>query len=269
MGSMNNVETFTQKMRNGELCLGTAITFADPAVSELMAEAGYDFTWIDMEHGPVDIRTALGHVMALRGTNTAPLVRVQWNDVNVIKPVLDLCPAGIIVPMVCSRKEAEAAVMACKYPPLGVRGYGPRRGQRFSAITQPEYLKEADGHTLVLVQIEHVEAVKNLDAILDTPGLDGICVGPNDLSGSMNKLGQLDDPQVSSTIDLIFEKARKTDLFVGVSTGYAATTLDRWFNRGAQWINLNVDWANLFMKSKEVADSFRKAASARAAGATA
>ena len=255
---MNNADLFRERIRSGKICVGTAITFSDPAVSELVAEAGYDFTWIDMEHAPLDLPATLGHVMALRGTETAPFVRVRSNDANVIKPVLDLAPAAIIIPAVNSAEEARAGVRACKYPPRGIRGYGPRRGQRYGAVSQQEYLATADQQTWVIVQIEHRDAVKNLDAILAVPGLDGICLGPNDLSGSMGKLGRADDPEVVQAIDCVIEKARRTDLFLGVSTGYSPDTLPVWIEKGVQWINLNVDWLNLFMQSKHVVDAVRQ-----------
>ncbi len=252
---MNNVDTFRKLIRDGKLCVGTAITLNDAAVSELIAEAGYDFTWIDIEHAPLDLTATLGHVMALRGTETAPFVRVRCNDVHVIKPVLDLVPAGIIVPLVNTAAEAEAAVRACKYPPRGIRGYGPRRGQRFGALSQPEYLAKADEQTLVIIQIEHIEAIKNLDAILTVPGIDAICLGPNDLSGSFGKLGQLQDPEVAGAIDMIITKVRKTKIFMGVSTGYNPKTFHVWIEKGIQWINLNTDWVNLFAHSKMVVDA--------------
>jgi 2-dehydro-3-deoxyglucarate aldolase/4-hydroxy-2-oxoheptanedioate aldolase len=255
---MNNADLFRERIRSGKICVGMAITFSDPAVSELVAEAGYDFTWIDMEHAPLDLPATLGHVMALRGTETAPFVRVRSNDANVIKPVLDLAPAAIIIPAVNSADEARAGVRACKYPPRGIRGYGPRRGQRYGAVSQQEYLATADQQTWVIVQIEHKDAVKNLDAILAVPGLDGICLGPNDLSGSMGKLGQADDPEVVQAIDCVIEKARRTDLFLGVSTGYSPDTLPIWIEKGIQWINLNVDWLNLFMQSKHVVDAVKQ-----------
>ena len=97
---MNSIESFRSRIAEGGVCVGTCITFCDPAVSELIAEAGYDFTWIDMEHGPIDIHSALRHVMAVRGTDTAPFIRVPWNDLNVIKPILDLAPAAVIVPQI-------------------------------------------------------------------------------------------------------------------------------------------------------------------------
>jgi len=254
---MNNASLFRESIRSGKICVGMAITFSDPAVSELAAEAGYDFAWIDMEHAPLDMRATLDHVMAVRGTKTAPFVRVRCNDLNVIKPVLDLAPAGIIIPAVNSASEATAAVRACKYPPQGVRGYGPRRGQRYGAVSQQEYLAAADQQTLVMVQIEHIDAVKNLDAILAVPGLDGICLGPNDLSGSMGKLGKANDPAVVHAMDSVIEKVRRTDLFLGVSTGYSPDTLPVWIEKGVQWINLNVDWVNLFIQSKSVVDAVR------------
>jgi 2-dehydro-3-deoxyglucarate aldolase/4-hydroxy-2-oxoheptanedioate aldolase len=259
MASINNVERFKQQIREGHVCIGTCITFSDPAASELVAEAGYDFTWIDAEHGPLDMQTILGHIMALRGTNTAPLVRVRCNDVNVIKPVLDLAPAGIVVPLVKTGQDVLRAVQACKYPPIGVRGYGPRRGQRFGLISMPEYLKTANEQIMVFVQIEHVEAVKNLDDILAVPGLDGVCLGPNDLSGSMGKLGQITDNEVVGVIDTVVGKTRRSGLFLGIAGGYDPETLAGWLEKGIQWITLNTDWANMFLQSKMISDAVRHA----------
>jgi 2-keto-3-deoxy-L-rhamnonate aldolase RhmA len=255
---MNHADLFRERIRSGTICVGMAITFSDPAVSELAAEAGYDFTWIDMEHAPLDLAATLGHVMVLRRTETSPFVRVRCNDVNVIKPVLDLAPAAIIIPAVNSADEARAAVRACKYPPRGVRGYGPRRGQRYGAVSQQEYLATADQQILVIVQIEHIDAVKNLEGILAVPGLDGICIGPNDLSGSVGKLGKANDPEVVRAIDSVIERVRRTDLLLGVSTGYSSDTLPVWIEKGIQWINLNVDWVNLFTHSRSVVDAVRK-----------
>ena len=122
-------------MRAGKLCVGTGLNLADPSVAELLASAGFDSVWIDMEHGPLGIETVLSHIMVLRGTDTAPLVRVPVNDLNVIKPVLDLAPAGLIVPQVRTVEAVEAAVAACKYPPVGQRGFGPRRALGYGAVS--------------------------------------------------------------------------------------------------------------------------------------
>ena len=106
---INNLEKFKAKMARGKMCLGTVITLADPIVSEMAGDCGLDFTWIDAEHGPFSLENIQGHVMACRGTDCAPLVRVAWNDFAIIKPVLDIGPAGVIIPMVCTAEEAAEA----------------------------------------------------------------------------------------------------------------------------------------------------------------
>ena len=128
--TINNIDIFRAKIARGEVCIGSNVSFADPAISELYGDAGCDFTWIDMEHCPISIETALGHVMAVRGTDAAPFIRVPSGDANTIKPILELHPAAIIVPQVRSAAEVESIVAACKYPPIGIRGFGPRRYRR-------------------------------------------------------------------------------------------------------------------------------------------
>ncbi len=176
--SLNNIEKFKEKISRGQTCVGVAISFADPAVSELFGDAGYDFTWIDMEHCPIDPHMALGHVMAVRGTDTAPFIRVPWNDPVLIKPLLEFEPAGIIVPLIRTAEEATLAVEACKYPPKGRRGFGPRRGVKFGGLDTRAYIEEADSRTLVIVQIEHIDAVRHIESILAVPGLDAVCIRP-------------------------------------------------------------------------------------------
>jgi 2-keto-3-deoxy-L-rhamnonate aldolase RhmA len=258
MTSLNNIERFRERIAAGKLCVGTGITFSDPAVSELAGEVGYDFTWIDMEHGPIDLPIALGHVMAVRGTQTAPFVRVRVNDPDVIKPVLDLAPAGVIVPNVKSAAAARSAVQACRYPPQGTRGYGPRRGQRFGRISQAEYLEQVKDEPIVILQIEHIDAVNCLDDILEVPGIDSICLGPNDLSGSLGKLGQFDDAEVIATVNKVAERVRAAGPMLGVATFYSEENFARWKQVGVQWMSLNVDWGNLASAARNVLDSARQ-----------
>ncbi len=120
------MERFRQRLEDGKVCVGTSVQLTDPFVSEIAAEAGNDFIWIEMEHSYLDLKGCLGHIMAVRGTQTAALVRVPCNDPNVLKPYLDMAPAGIVVPMIRSAEEAAAAVDACRYPPEGNRGFDPR-----------------------------------------------------------------------------------------------------------------------------------------------
>lgn len=252
MQSINNVERFRQRLQEGKICVGTGISVTDPLVSEVIAEAGSDFIWIEMEHSHLDLPAVLGHIMAVRGTQAAPLVRVPWNDAVLIKPILDMAPAGIIVPMVRSGAEALKAVEACRYPPKGIRGFGPTRNM-YGLDSMKEYLALADTQIMVFVQIEHIDAVNNIDAILATPGLDGIILGRNDLSGSLGKLGQHDDPELVQLIDHIFTKARQANLFIGVSIGYDANTVREWRRQGVHFFDIVGDMGHLFESVRTVA----------------
>ena len=257
MTSINHIEKLRSCFESGEIAIGTAVTFADAAISELSAEAGYDFVWIDTEHAPFDLNTALQHVVACRGTGAAPFIRVLKNDADIIKPVLDLAPAGIIVPRVNSAAEARAAVAACRYPPIGVRGFGPRRGARFGATSQLAYLAEVAYDPILAIQVEHIEAVENIDEILAVEGVDIICIGPNDLSGSLGKLGQIDEPEIATAIECVADKVNRTHHILGTSTFYSPETFARWMDLGVGWINLNVDFANLYRASHEVLQAAR------------
>lgn len=249
---INNLEKFRDTMA-GRTAIGTVITLSDPAVSELAADAGFDFTWIDAEHAPHTLESIMGHVMAVRGANCAPLVRVPWNEPGIIKPILDLAPAGVIIPMVNTVKAAREAVAACKYPPQGIRGCGVRRGVRYGATPFKDYLKQSESDPMVIVQIEHIEAVKNLDAILKVPGIDSICVGPCDLSGSMGKLNQTDDPEVCRVINEICAKTKEAGLLLGTAGG----PLPVWQQRGVNWIALTSDCGSMFAQSRQILEACR------------
>ena len=255
--TINNIDRFKAKIDRGELCVGTSITFTDPAISELVGDAGYDFTWIDMEHCPIDISTALNHVMAVRGTGAAPFVRVPAGDPIIIKPVLELHPAAIIAPQVQTVADVEKVVAACKYPPVGIRGFGPRRGRRFGGQPYPEYLTDADEQIMVIVQIEHIDAVNALDEILAVEGLDELCVGFNDLAGSMGLSGKVTDPKVIEVTEEVIRKTRQTDKTIGISMGYNREAVAHWLDLGLQWISLGGDFNLLYAKAKETLDDVR------------
>ena len=244
MSSLNNVDRFRKIIRDGQICVGTSIQIADPIASELAAEAGNDFVWFEMEHTYISIKEVLAHLLALRGTAVAPLIRVPYNDPNIIKPYLDLAPAGIIVPMIKSAEDVRLAVAACKYPPKGIRGFGPLRNM-YGKASIAEYLETADDDIMVIAHIETIDAVRDIDAILATPGLDGISLGRNDLSGTLGKLGQHKDPELLKAIDTVLEKARKTDLHVGASTGFNSELVKEWWEKGVQWFALGEDLGHM------------------------
>jgi 2-keto-3-deoxy-L-rhamnonate aldolase RhmA len=246
--SISNYDKFIARIKAGKLCIGMVVTLNDLTVSELAGEVGYDFTWIDMEHAPITIETALHHIIALRGSRCAPLVRVPWNKTEIIKTVLDLAPAGIIIPMVNTAEEARAAVLACRYPLSGVRGCGVRRANRYGQTAFTDYLKISETEPMVIIQIETMEAVKNLDEILKVPGIGSICIGPVDLSGSMGKLNQLDDPDVNKVIDEVCKKV----LASGIPLGTAGNPLELWRKRGVNWIALTSDCSGIISQAKSV-----------------
>lgn len=255
--SLNNIEKLRTKIEQRRLCVGTTVSFADPAISELVGEVGYDFTWIEMEHAALNLQNVLGHILAVRGTETAPWVRVPWNDPVLMKPVLDLEPAGIIVPMVRSGKEAAAAVAACRFPPTGIRSFGPWRGVSYGGRSAADFIREAGQQPMVIIQAEHIDAVNDIDAIAATPGLDGICLGPCDLSASMGKLGHTSDPEVLAAMDRIIATTRSHGKMIGVSFGYARKAVEYWLSKDLTFMAVGTDFLNLFAQSKTVFDHVR------------
>jgi 2-keto-3-deoxy-L-rhamnonate aldolase RhmA len=241
---MDASPNFIDKMRNGRICLGTNITFCDPTVTEALCNL-VDFVWIDAEHNPFSLETIQSHVMATRGTNTTPLVRVPWNDPVLIKPVLDLGAAGVIVPMIRTAEEARLAIAACKYPPEGVRGYGPRRPSHYGQIGGAQFCKEENDAILTILQIEHIDAVNNIKEILTVRGLTAVVLGLNDLAGSMGLTGEPRDPRVIEAAGTVIDEARKAGVFAGVSIGDNVDQLIEWADRGAQWLSAGADFLHL------------------------
>jgi len=189
--------------------------------AEVMAHQGWDSCTIDMQHGVIDYPNALGMLQSISTTDVTPLARVNWNEPGQIMKILDAGCYGIICPMVSNRKEAENFVKACLYPPKGYRSFGPIRGLLYAG---PDYAKRADDEILKLAMIETKEALEKLDEILDTPNLDGIYIGPADLSLALNEEPGFDKPENTKAykeITRILEAAKKRNLFSGIHNGSA------------------------------------------------
>ena len=241
---MGQKSRFIQKMQKGGICLGTGITFSDPAITEALSRT-LDFAWIDMEHNPLTLETVQAHIMATKGTACTPLVRLAWNDPVLIKPVLDIGAAGVILPMVRTAQEAQRAVEACLYPPAGIRGFGPRRPSDYGRIEGPDFCKEANDSVIVIPQMEHIDAANNIDEIVRVPGISALVIGPNDLSGSMGLLGQPRHPEVLAAIDTIIDGARRAKVPVGLGVGSAYDDIAAWIKKGAQWLSIGDDYGFL------------------------
>ena len=232
---INSLEKFLAKIKRGELAVGCCITYTDSAVTETAAEAGFDFCWIDVEHGEFGRENAMLHIMALRGTGCAPIYRVPACNHTEIKRIIDFAPAGIIIPMVLNADDARLAVAACRYPPEGNRGCGFRRAVGFGSRSMKEYWELSKHAPLIIIQIEHIDAYRNLDEILAVPGVDAFLVGPYDFTASMGKLGQWEDPEVKFVLDDTCRRIRESGHLLGA---YAEVGLDVWIRRGVQFISI-------------------------------
>jgi 2-dehydro-3-deoxyglucarate aldolase/4-hydroxy-2-oxoheptanedioate aldolase len=254
---MNHQSGFIQKMRSGKVSVGTAITFSDPTVTEALCTL-LDFVWIDAEHNPLSLAAIQAHVMATKGTAVTPLVRVPWNDPVLIKPILDLGAAGIIVPFVRTADDVRLAVSACKYPPDGIRGFGPRRPSDYGRIGGPTFCQQANENVITIVQIEHIDAVKNIEQIVAVQGLTAIVLGLNDLSGTMGCMGEPRRPEVLQAAEKVIAAGRKAGVFVGVSMGDNAEQLIEWADKGAQWLAIGADFLHLVRGTEMVANRIRE-----------
>jgi len=235
---MSRAQDLLAKMKSEPPVIGTHVNSSDFSISEQMGVLGFEFVWIEGEHSPLDKQNILGHIIACKAGNTASFVRIPWNDPVLAKPVLEMGPDGIVFPFICSAKEARAAVAACQYPPKGIRGYGPKRANRYGAMPSSEYLESVDASFLKIMQIEHIDAVDNLEEILAVEGIDTIVAGPNDLSGSLGFLGQTRHPEVLKQLDRIAEKCNKAGIPFGVSAGAMdKITISEWLDRGVSWIS--------------------------------
>jgi 2-dehydro-3-deoxyglucarate aldolase len=211
------MQSFAERLRRGELLIGTIVTLESPSVSELLSETGYDWLFIDTEHAPLTLRDAQTLIQASR---IPCLIRVADDAESTIKKALDTGAHGIVVPQVNSAEQAERIVQWAKYPPMGKRGVGLVRAQGYG-FSFREYVYNANEETVVVVQIEHKDAVENIDAITAVPGVDAVFVGPYDLSGSLDLIGQLTHPGVTAAIDRVTEACRDNNRRFGI---YADTS---------------------------------------------
>jgi 2-keto-3-deoxy-L-rhamnonate aldolase RhmA len=263
---MNGLKRIKDRLAAKLPVFGTSITLTDSCATEQMGLAGYDFVWIDMEHTALDKKEVMQNIIAAKAGGAASFVRVAWHDPVLIKPVLDMGPDGIIVPYVRNLEDAELAIRACRYPPRGIRGFGPIRASGYGSCDSMEYIENGEDRLLKMIQIEHIGAVDCLEEIVNIEGLDVIIAGPMDLSGSLGKLGRLSDPDVVRAMDRIGDVARKSGIPLGVSLNYTPADVKGWIARGATVISLSSDAAFLGNAAKETLRAARDLFSTRKAG---
>jgi len=245
---------FKERMKSGEVLLGAAIETPEPDIAEFMSTLGFDWFWIDMEHCPLDIKDVQTIMQVIGRSDVTPIVRVPWNHPVYIKRVLDVGAAGVIVPWVNDERDAEAAVRACRYPPNGIRGCGPRRPIWYEDFKK--YVTEADGRVIVIVQIETREAIRNLRRILSTPGVDGTMVGPVDLSASLGHLGEPGNPEVQRAIKSIAEAHKGTDVCPGIASD--PWNAQRHIEMGFRLVNVGSDMRFIEIAARETLRRLRR-----------
>ena len=196
--------TLKSKLKNNELTIGSWITIGHPSVIEVLSCAGFEWLTIDMEHTTIDYSMAQILISTIQSKGMSALVRVSKNEEVYIKRVMDAGADGIIVPMVNTAKDAKKAVEYVKYPPVGKRGVGLFRAQKFGLCDGfQDYKNWLNEYAIIIAQVEHIDAVRNIDEIISVSGINGIIIGPYDLSGSMGCPGELNNPEVEEAISRV------------------------------------------------------------------
>jgi len=198
------------KLARSELTIGSWITLGHPAIAEIMASAGFDWLVLDMEHSVLELGEVQTIIQVLDKQQCPAIVRLTSNQPDQIKRVMDAGATGVMVPMVKSAADAHAAIQSVYYPPRGQRGVGLARAQGYGA-SFPEYQRWLEQSAIVVVMIEHVDAVNDIDAILSVPEIDAYIIGPYDLSGSMGRPGELNHADVQAAIELVLRAGQRAE----------------------------------------------------------
>ena len=238
-----------EALLKNRLSLGTWIQIGHSAVAEIMARVGFDWICVDLEHGSIDMEKLTNLFQAIEANNIIALARLPMNDPIWIRRTLDAGAQGLIIPMVKSAEEIETAIRHAKYPPRGERGYGYSRANLYGMRFE-EYIKTANESIPVIAQIEHKDAIENLDTILQVNDLDGVFVGPMDLSGSYGKVGQLNCPEMREALRHYLESCQKYNKSAGMHIVRPdKKSIREAIDQGYSFLGLGVDGVFLEMAS--------------------
>jgi 4-hydroxy-2-oxoheptanedioate aldolase len=235
------LHSLKQQWREGRPTFGAIATIPSIQLVRIMAQS-LDWIIVDLEHGPIDLGTAHGMIMATAGTPCLPLVRVAANEPWLAKAPMDIGAMGINFPMISSAAEAEKAVRSLRYPPKGERLWGPFHAPFRWNVSMPDYMAGADDDMICMVTIEHVDAVNRIDEIMAVPGIDVAVIGIGDLATSIGKRGLVDDPEVLALV----ARAEAGILKSGVPIGGAARSAEQanaMIARGYVALALGFDWS--------------------------
>ncbi|UWU89075.1 HpcH/HpaI aldolase/citrate lyase family protein [Bradyrhizobium sp. CB1015] len=247
---------FKAALARRELQIGLWSSLCSPIVAEIIGQSGFDWILIDTEHSPNEAADVLVQLQALKGGTGTPIVRPAWNDPVLLKRLLDIGAQAVLVPFVQNAEEAAKAVAACRYPPAGVRGItASGRGSHYGRV--PDYLKRADGEICVLVQVETGEALRELEAIASVDGVDGVFIGPADLSASLGHIGNPWHPEVQAAI----EDAVKRLIAIGKPAGILTPSeadARRYIEWGFRFVAVGSDLGLLTRHADALAKAFTR-----------
>ncbi len=243
--------------QSGKSAVNGWLQIPNSFTAELMANQNWDSLTLDMQHGVIDYPNAIGMLQAISTTKVVPMARVNWNEPGQIMKILDAGAYGIICPMVSNKVEAENFVKACMYPPDGYRSYGPIRGLVYGG---PDYADQANNEILKFAMIETKESLDNLDEIMKTPHLDGIYIGPADLSLAIGQRPSFDKPEGDPVYDVIMkvlEHAKKNNIIAGIQNGQPEYA-DKMIKKGFQLVTIGSDQRYMTAASKSALSKLKK-----------
>jgi len=223
-----------------EVCLGLLISMPSVPLVQLAARSGLDWLFIDMEHGPIGIESAHAMVAATQGTDCTPVIRTPHAETWLSQPALDSGAFGIVHPMINDRASAEAAVRSQNYPPGGARGVGPFYAAARFGLTVPDYLAAANDSVLCVVQIEHKDAVADIDDIIAVEGVDAIFVGPADLTASLGHGTNTGNPDTVAAIERVAEACTAKGMGMGIDCA-SPEHMARWHGLGYRFFTFSAD----------------------------
>lgn len=249
--------TFKTALANGERQIGCWMSFAEGSVAEIMGTAGFDWLVIDGEHGPNDIRSIRDQLMALAASPSHPVVRLPIGETWMVKQALDVGAQNILIPMVETADQAREMVRACQYPPQGTRGVGATaaRATMFGSVS--DYIQTADQEICLLLQVENRAGIKNLDEILAVKGVDGVFIGPADLSTDMGQQGNAAHPEVRAVIADAIKRIKAAGKAPGI-LGVTQETTQAYHDMGAQFLAVGIDVVILAQQARHLAATWKE-----------
>jgi len=249
------INRFKHAILSGQKQIGLWSHLCSPISIEILAHCGYDWLLLDMEHSPNEVPDVLAQLQAMQGGTATPIVRPPWNDMVTFKRLLDIGVQTLLVPYIQTAEEARAAVSYTRYPPEGVRGYaGAPRASHYGRVKG--YAQRSAEEICVLLQVETLEGLKNLEAIAQVDGVDGVFIGPGDLSAALGHLGNPKHPEVLKVIDDAIARIRACGKAAGILTGDEALA-KHYVAQGCLFVAVGADQNVLRDSAQALADRFK------------